>query len=187
MSPGIFGPSGDPKKKILQRPITPADWSRPLFCAIRVKSLDFTCKDDSEFSGIFPTLSSCFPRDLFPNLTTLESDYTWMNFLVFLTPTVMTVSLSIEPSITHLSLFSTLAQRCPKLKDMSLYVLQSSPAADYAISGFLRSLGDIESLSLYKKCLLDVTALVHIGRIATLKSLSIAFSTLCLFVLASFL
>ncbi|KAJ7128385.1 hypothetical protein C8R44DRAFT_909490 [Mycena epipterygia] len=161
MSPGIFGPSGEPKKK-----------SRPIFYATRVKSLDFTCKDDSEFSEIFPTLSLCFPRDLFPNLTTLECDSTWTDFLgFFLTPTVITVSFSIEPSTTHLSLLSTLVQRCPKLEDTSLSVLQSSPAADYAISAFLRSLGGIESLSLYKECLLDVTALVRIGRIATLTSL----------------
>ncbi|KAJ7128451.1 hypothetical protein C8R44DRAFT_732794 [Mycena epipterygia] len=190
MSPGILGPSGEPKKKvrqlhwsidpsissypsyILQRPITPTDWSRPIFYATRVKSLDFTCKDDSEFSEIFPTLSLCFPRDLFPNLTTLECDSTWTDFLgFFLTPTVITVSFSIEPSTTHLSLLSTLVQRCPKLEDTSLSVLQSSPAADYAISAFLRSLGGIESLSLYKECLLDVTALVRIGRIATLTSL----------------
>ncbi|KAJ7107987.1 hypothetical protein C8R43DRAFT_1044418 [Mycena crocata] len=157
----------------LLRPIRATDWSRVLFYSPRIKSLR------SEFSGwvltsVFPAIALSIPDQLFPNLQSLSWGFSKKNFHyvhLFLHPTLVKISLHLTCE-GDLSLFSNLAVKCPRLKDISILRPTGMEYNSYraAVSIFLTQIHGAEHISADS---IDQTALAHISRLVTLRSLEV--------------
>ncbi|KAJ6548601.1 hypothetical protein B0H19DRAFT_1161415 [Mycena capillaripes] len=152
----------------LLRPFAPPDWRRSILNATRVKK--FTFEFEPRFAQIFPALTISFPLGcIFPRLRSLswvsnsEKDFPCIRS--FLTPELLHIAITFEPSIVNCSLLSTLACTCPRLVDAEIYFVDGSDVLDplsvNSTSQFLQSLRRIESLIIPA---LDATALKHIGQ-----------------------
>ncbi|KAJ7692890.1 hypothetical protein B0H17DRAFT_1060924 [Mycena rosella] len=155
----------------ITRPITPADWERPLFYMSRVKLLH--CGIDSTPSAaLFAALSACLPTEtFFPNLHRLELPSYHPPYLrALLTPYTTSLWFSIF-SETDLAEIPTLVHRCGHLT--SVQISHLSPPQSYAqirtsISLFVRGLTHIEKLQIFS---LDELAFEHLAGLTCLKSL----------------
>ncbi|KAJ7776188.1 hypothetical protein B0H16DRAFT_1712566 [Mycena metata] len=157
------------------RPIQSNDWERVKIYAPRVQKLYALTNDN--LSAIFPTLSQCLPQALFCNLQSFVWWYphSFQYIQLFLGPHL--TSLEIGTPIktdSDLALFSTLAPKCPRLKNLrvasrKMQETEVGPEAE-AISLFVQGLQSIESVSVH---LLDQVALGHVRTLPTLKSLTL--------------
>ncbi|KAF7351887.1 hypothetical protein MVEN_01150400 [Mycena venus] len=157
----------------LARPLVESDWHRVSCYAPRVKSLVFTDEARQMVSEILPSLITCVPRFLLPNLETLRWGHSRRDLhyiRLFLGPKLTTLHASFDPSITNLSLFSTLKHICPELMNISIHFWDESDAADHTFSAFITALSHVETLT--TDCTITSKALV--AHLPTFRSLSLA-------------
>ncbi|KAJ7776972.1 hypothetical protein DFH07DRAFT_911829 [Mycena maculata] len=154
----------------LRRPIMSADWARLISNTARIR--DFTIGLESEGRRILPTLRRFLPGGLlFQNLKTLgwfaiDSAIDFKYIQMFFSPTLSGLTFGCGPSIANISLLSALAYTCPKLRQVSIDLLNDYEGV--AGSTVIYSLPRIESLSMGR---LTLAGLEYIGRLPTLKSL----------------
>ncbi|KAJ6517342.1 hypothetical protein C8R47DRAFT_1000332 [Mycena vitilis] len=172
----------------LVRPITTADWERPLFYLPRVRTFNVSSSQHLPSQELFESLSSSFPRKhLFPNLRSL----TWTHNHQLRSPSLYPyISIVLGPRLNQLDiraplrasdlhLLPTIAVKCPELTDIEINgnswgALEDNP--EYRaqlftnISLFLRGLSRIEKVHLTDSGV-DGLAFDHLATISTLKSL----------------
>ncbi|KAJ7495384.1 hypothetical protein FB451DRAFT_1360195 [Mycena latifolia] len=167
-------PSGWPRNMRLLRPILATDWHRPLAYTHRVKSLSVSGDCGIGMSDILPAVSASLPFDsLFPNLRELVwlRDEEFLSMRMLLTPTIQTIWLSCEPSHDQLSLLPMLARTCATLKRVTtVSIKMDTDHCRSAMSSFLCMLHSLEHLQAE---IPDLKVLQHIGRLATLASLTV--------------
>ncbi|KAJ7652396.1 hypothetical protein DFH06DRAFT_1331034 [Mycena polygramma] len=119
-------------------------------------------------ADVWPALSLCCPGGfLFPNLRTLRCLRPLRDLIViriFLSRSLETVSLVCHASITNISLLSTLADSCPRLKHVSIS-WDGWKNANESTSLFVCALRHIESLAMNTP---TIPALSHLGQLSTL-------------------
>ncbi|KAJ6486297.1 hypothetical protein DFH09DRAFT_1291589 [Mycena vulgaris] len=159
----------------LQRTIVSSDWERPLFYGHRVRSfnglMDLLLKD----TAFFETLTLCLPGDfIFPNLQTMDwypqLPETFHHVHLFLTPTLKQLFLSSIKTISHLSVLSNLAVKCPALTTVTIKAHNMDDLALPIISSFVRELRHIESLDVPG---LDEAAIAYLAQLPGLRSLGL--------------
>lgn len=159
----------------LLRPIRLTDWERVWVYAPRVKKL--YCIDDEKLSAIFPALALGLPDNLLCNLRNLvwwypQDDFQYIR--LFLTPGLTHLYLGAHAeSDSALSVFSTLALKCPRLKDIHINSSFKTEQTvgdpeTQVVSLFIQELHHIESIYVH---VLDAKAVEHLARLSTLKSL----------------
>ncbi|KAJ7200661.1 hypothetical protein B0H12DRAFT_1164373 [Mycena haematopus] len=158
----------------LRRPIIRTDWERALFYLHRVKH--FSMSEGFRSLDFFVTLSLCLPAQcIFPNLRRLEWNPrgdVFDQLHLFLSPKIEDLHLEAIRTISHLSVLSNLAIKCPSLKNFTI----RTPELDWEmevpfVSMCVCTLMHIEVLSVRE---LDQAALVHLAQLPNLKSLRIA-------------
>ncbi|KAJ7465707.1 hypothetical protein FB451DRAFT_422955 [Mycena latifolia] len=163
----------------LLRPIQASDWKRVLVYAPRIKSLSSN-PDYFELSAGFSSISLCLPDSLLPNLRALDwwhgdNDFHYIHS--FLSPDLTSITI---PSGTYsaLSLLSTLALKCPNLKDVSLWdrydglgIGVGSTARITQISTFVCGLKGLETISSAPG--LDRRGLEHLSRLPNLRKINL--------------
>ncbi|KAJ7162465.1 hypothetical protein C8R46DRAFT_348810 [Mycena filopes] len=144
------------KDKSVRRVISSLDWERPSHYLRRVRFL--SCSDasfpkDINLPALCETLRLSLPTPhLFPNLRgitwTFDDPSSLCSVASFLTPTITTVVLGKFGALPTLTLLSTLAVRCPSLRDVKL--IQDPPAAPQVdvVSSFVQTLQQIRFLDL---------------------------------------
>ncbi|KAJ7494899.1 hypothetical protein FB451DRAFT_1212821 [Mycena latifolia] len=160
----------------LLRPVKGSDWDRVLIYAPRVKLL-FSDPDNFDLSAVFPSISLCLPENMLPNLLSLHWQHREDGFQYircFLGPQITTIRIS-DPSFSALSLLSTLALQCPKLKNITMFLSGAEPTnlvtgseVESAVSTFVIGLRFIEIISTHR---LDEDALGHLHRLPHLRQL----------------
>jgi hypothetical protein len=128
--------------------------------------------EDTEF---LEALTLCLPGPcIFPNLERLhwvpDSSEAFQYVRMFLAPSITELLLGNMHSAAHISIFATLAAKCPILTDVTIYIRYTQTTASPAISIFVRSLARVESLSLPG---IDQKALAHLAGLSSLTSLSL--------------
>ncbi|KAJ6534387.1 hypothetical protein B0H19DRAFT_1272099 [Mycena capillaripes] len=165
----------------LRRSITSSDWERPRFYSHRVKSfiwLPDTCLCTPD---VFEALGLCLLSDpVFPNLAELhwhpDSPHSFHHIRLFLTSRLTKIHLSSIQTMSHLSLLSNLAVKCPCLKDVDIYVEEGFLTTDSSnslipiISRFVSQLGRLESANVPG---LDGRAFAYLAQLLTLESLEL--------------
>ncbi|KAJ7699335.1 hypothetical protein B0H17DRAFT_1177129, partial [Mycena rosella] len=170
----------------LLRPITPADWERPLIYASRIKHFVLMFPHNMLSAYVFETLSLCIPREqLFPNLETIawapRTQQLYPYIRLFLGPKIHGVVFHYPNSISALSLLPALSLKYPALKlaklradipddDDPQLLLDDDELKLRSISTFVRGLTEIISLDLD---IIDQGAFEHLGRLTTLRFLNI--------------
>ncbi|KAJ7461130.1 hypothetical protein FB451DRAFT_1371392 [Mycena latifolia] len=156
----------------LRRTATFADWDRFLFYSRRVQSLSVG-PQDLETQEVYETLSSCFPEDLiFPRLRKLDwapvTEETSHYVGLFLGPGITDLAIDIL-TIPDLSIFSTIADKCPLLTIVAIGTsFIPSVAAIPSVSKFVCALRHLESLVVAD---LNQAALAHIAGLPALRYL----------------
>ncbi|KAJ6592616.1 hypothetical protein B0H19DRAFT_1088166 [Mycena capillaripes] len=172
----------------LTRPITPADWERPLLYLHRVKELDISENGQLPSREILEALSMSQPRErLLPNLRSLTwaySDHSYFPSIhTLLGPRITTLHIdltshavshqSLENATTimsHLSLIPAIAIKCPCLRFVDFFcdTIPSDflPHLRTSISLFVRGLKHVETLRVQ---VLDASALEHLATLSTLR------------------
>ncbi|KAJ7633549.1 hypothetical protein DFH06DRAFT_1139886 [Mycena polygramma] len=156
----------------LQRTILPADWERPLFYLYRVKSLSLGDEYLFESLDFFEGLDLCLPTEhMFPNLEKLvwipESGEAFHHVRLFLAPQLKDLCLGSIRSVPHLSIFSTLAIRCPYLTNLCVY----TPLAELSsMSAFVRASSRLQLIAVPG---LDAAAIAHIATPPDLRSMTL--------------
>ncbi|KAJ6466117.1 hypothetical protein C8R47DRAFT_41131 [Mycena vitilis] len=178
----------------LRRPITLADWERPLLYMNRVKTLSCESLDAVPDPQVFDTVTLCLPTEhFFPNMDELVwsvPDITCFLFIRrLLVPGITSIEIDFPslPSIVHLnrslpnphlhfSLISTLPLICPRLEDATLFFDRTrtlSSATHHqlqeGISQFVKGLKSLNSLHVAD---LNQNALEHLASLTTLTSLT---------------
>ncbi|KAJ7442077.1 hypothetical protein B0H11DRAFT_1932581 [Mycena galericulata] len=159
----------------LRRPILPTDWERPLFYMDRVRSFATGFLESTDF---FNTLGLCLPGDwIFPNLELLNwqpwPPRAFHHARLFLTPRIRVLELGSIENISHLSILSNLAVKCPLLTTVFIRLRLRTVDGNLAVpilSNFLGGLSRVESLEL-EVPQLDQTALAHLAQLPRLWSL----------------
>ncbi|KAJ7606982.1 NmrA-like family-domain-containing protein [Mycena polygramma] len=142
----------------LVRPITTADWERPLFYLHRVRTFNACNLERLPSPELFESLSSSCPREhLFPNLRFLtwthnqsRSSVLYPYIHAFLGPRLNQLDLRIPHLPSDLSVFPDIAFKCPELTDVEIG--GESWSSDHRqqfrpkMSLFLRSLNRIQKL-----------------------------------------
>ncbi|KAJ6616339.1 hypothetical protein B0H10DRAFT_2037589 [Mycena sp. CBHHK59/15] len=156
-----------------RRPIVSADWERPSIYMHRVKLFFCIGCKTIQLSEAFEALQRCLPGDcIFPNLSTLH----WSNsadplyIRLFLGPHIGSIAFSVRDDLSHLSFLSTLAQKHPALRDVSIYSDFSSHRQTRSISAMLLGLLHVEYINVPS---LNLAALKHVGGLPTVKSLAV--------------
>ncbi|KAJ7121910.1 hypothetical protein C8R46DRAFT_1148887 [Mycena filopes] len=156
------------KKMRLLRPICDADWDRVRVYAPRIRVL--VCgKGGWTLSDIFPAVSVAFPEPLLQNLRALTWQHPGADFHyihLFLRPTLTEIVLTLS-SDSGASLLPTLAEKCPKLINVSI---KGHGCSARLFSDFVRKLQLLEKVSVPD---LDQHALEHLAQLTTLKSLRV--------------
>ncbi|KAJ7181473.1 hypothetical protein C8R43DRAFT_1170365 [Mycena crocata] len=166
------------------RPVYIDDWRRVLVYASCVRRL-FSNSDHLVIVDMLPIISMCLPQDLLPKLESIhwwhsdpsrwwQLDPTWHYIQLFLMPSLVTISVEL-PCTGAPSFLSTLAAKCPNLKNVTV---KHGPAGVYLdstteiqdVSLFARSLHSLESVSARR---LDTAALQHLSQLSGLKLLSL--------------
>ncbi|KAJ7856550.1 hypothetical protein B0H13DRAFT_1177678 [Mycena leptocephala] len=166
----------------IPRPTTETDWERPRLYSRRVKILCLGRPDEwfdrtsiEEFEKIFVN----FLGPLFPNLEVLElhlPEYTPVRCLdVLLSPRIQEIDLDFSSGPLLSQVVPALGERCPLLTTAKIRTWSWNPfpylvAELQSVSTFVRSLQCIECLAVRK---LDREALLHLGRLPTLTTLSL--------------
>ncbi|KAJ7116895.1 hypothetical protein C8R44DRAFT_983272 [Mycena epipterygia] len=165
----------------LLRPIVASDWDRPRLYVPRVKELISGTSGGVSLAEVLPTLSMCLIDDyLFPNLSAL---FWWHNtgefpyIHLFLTSKLTTIGLVCKNVVSDLSVLSVLPYKCPTLKDVSIFLRNStrefttlSSPVKASISMFIHGLLRLEKLNIW---IPDMAALEHVGALPTLRSLTL--------------
>ncbi|KAF8158660.1 hypothetical protein K438DRAFT_1686914 [Mycena galopus ATCC 62051] len=162
----------------IRRPVTPADWERPLAYSHRVRSFRYKDRDHSYSPEFFNVLGLCLPGPhLFPNIEYLEwfvSDPASTSFSpvrLFLGPQLTSIFGSCA-SAAHLSFLPTLARQCPGLTEVGIILDDEmelgGSSQNSCISLFVRGLGRLETLAMPY---LDHAAMDHLAGLSTFTSL----------------
>ncbi|KAJ6555936.1 hypothetical protein B0H19DRAFT_1151588 [Mycena capillaripes] len=153
MPDGLFAPFRGPRGKRIWhmlRPIMVNDWNRPLVYSPRVRILSLD--DWVEIVEILPALSLCCPGGfLFPNLQTFNWHHPDKGLSLtraFFPSTLKQITILCEASTTNISLLSTLATSCPGLTHVSIAFETPSDHVDTAMSLFVCTLKNLESLTI---------------------------------------
>ncbi|KAJ7143901.1 hypothetical protein C8R44DRAFT_759113 [Mycena epipterygia] len=161
----------------LQRPITKADWERPLLYSHRVKSFTMDLGGLAEDSDLFETVSLCLPGEcIFPNLTKLRWDLqpiaSFHHVRLFLTPSIENLYLGSIRTISHLSVLPNLTVKCPCLTNVGISIdgILLSASSLPIVSTFVGGLMYIESLKVPG---LDETAVAHLAQLPGLRRLTL--------------
>ncbi|KAJ6537239.1 hypothetical protein DFH09DRAFT_1400917 [Mycena vulgaris] len=166
---------GDIKYRMrLIRPTRPSDWERVLVYAPRIRHL---VSDPGSFDlpAVFPSL--CPPDNILPNLQNLvwmhrDNEFYYIHLL--LGPKITQISILSASHWALLSLHSTVALKCPNLRDVSIAarVLFTPHAVGedevQAISVFGRGFHSIVALATH---VMDQRALDHLCRLPNLRDL----------------
>ncbi|KAJ7860915.1 hypothetical protein B0H13DRAFT_1726432 [Mycena leptocephala] len=166
------------------RPMSLADWERPLFYMNRVRKFDLTASDEVPAAPVFETLSLCLPTEhFFPNIDKLiwysakRSSFAYIRLLLGPRMTSIEIEFLVYPSHSYLSLIPTLPIRCPRLTkaticcdpDLVIHAIAHERLRE-STSQFVRGLKHIESLRLFD---LDQSAIEHLSSLPTLTCLTI--------------
>ncbi|KAJ7216027.1 hypothetical protein GGX14DRAFT_442726, partial [Mycena pura] len=168
-----LSPSGHKRMRLL-RPIVATDWERPLFYSHRVRHFLFegTKRPVDLSDWIFSVLSLSLPGHyVFPNLKSLDwfpSEDSFPFTCLFLGPRVTRLSVKFPDSPSCLSLLSALSQKHTSLTEVTLTGNWGNGVDNRYVSLFANNLTHIESLAVPG---LDWSALLHLSRLATLRSL----------------
>ncbi|KAJ7608502.1 hypothetical protein DFH06DRAFT_191995 [Mycena polygramma] len=161
------------------RPIQAVDWERPLVYARRVKALSLGPQqgDVSALRDILHLLSVCVPRGcLFPNLEQVLWNY-WTRLLyigMLLSPKLLGLTMLCTANSDNVSVLSTLADRCPSLKSLSISHPRRPGDQNYrnesyqTTSAAVCTLVGLESLTMGVP---NVAALKHLAQLPSLKAL----------------
>ncbi|KAJ7694415.1 hypothetical protein B0H17DRAFT_1057571 [Mycena rosella] len=147
------------------------DWERPLFYLHRVKSFSICCTfEDADF---FEAISLCPPGVfIFPNLERLfwfvDPTDSFHHVRLFLAPSITDITLGRIGTVSHVSVLSTLAAKCPSLVKVSIHIHAVQELALATVSTFVRRLAHIELLTVPE---LDEMAFAHIAELPGLSSL----------------
>ncbi|KAJ7687611.1 hypothetical protein B0H17DRAFT_1300441 [Mycena rosella] len=148
----------------LLRPVVGTDWERPRVYTRRIKSLNFGAPWIGLYE-VFPDISLCFPRDLFPQLQRFEwrvGDCDPSYIPLFACPTLVELSLG-HPIASILSIF---AQKCPALRDIVIDALDDLDAPNSnAIEDVSTFVGELRSLRLITVHSLNWKAVEHLVQI----------------------
>ncbi|KAK7044489.1 hypothetical protein R3P38DRAFT_165882 [Favolaschia claudopus] len=175
----VFDEDDDEVTWVMNRPVLPSDWERPLVYAHRVKSLNydgrFPVSGRPTSAEFLQSLHLCLPRQhLFPNLQTLwffsRYEWTFEYIRLFLGPQINDLFLARPQTAAHLSLLPTIAAECPLLKDLEIQHTNQELDCKDAVSALVLGLHRLESIIL--PCL-DNVALEHLARLPGLKSLTL--------------
>ncbi|KAJ7748957.1 hypothetical protein B0H16DRAFT_1888314 [Mycena metata] len=163
----LMGESWTREKKLrLLRPIRTSDWNRVRLYAPRIQIL-WCGSAGSSLSNIFPALSVSLPERLLQNLQRLVWKPTGEDFQyihLFLRHTLTEISFDLA-SDSAASLLASLAERCPKLTDISIGGYgYNSPF----VSEFVRQLRCLKKVAVPT---LNQDALEHLSQLPTLRSL----------------
>ncbi|KAJ7729739.1 hypothetical protein B0H16DRAFT_1586162 [Mycena metata] len=165
------------------RAMTPNDWIRPHFYSTRARVLRAINTTSYDFIDVFATVALCPPPPtLFPNLHTVNwkvnfpsaSGRGLPDFRSFLGPRLASLSVGTLFSGPHLSLLPHIAAAHRELKKLAIKSGNDSVAQllrlRSAISILVCALPRLESLDVIS---LDTRALEHVGRLPTLRSLTL--------------
>ncbi|KAJ7664530.1 hypothetical protein DFH06DRAFT_1470863 [Mycena polygramma] len=169
----------------LARPIAAADWERPLFYLHRVKTLKASESGHLPSPELFENLHSACPREhLFPNLCCLTwthdqwpSPALYSCICAVLGPRLNQLVFDIPFLASDLSIFPTIAVKCPELTDVDIGGTTWNVNDDYrkqlrtSVSLLLRGLTYIQNLYLADKSSVDESAFEHLATTCPLKSL----------------
>ncbi|KAJ7664501.1 hypothetical protein DFH06DRAFT_1187922 [Mycena polygramma] len=166
----------------LVRPLTAAEWERPLFYLHRVKTFNASSSEELPSPELFERLSSSCPREpLFPNLRFLTWTHKQSKFpglyphiRAVLGPRLKQLDICIPLLASDLSIFRDIASECPELADVEIggenwgsdYRQQFMPN----VSVFLRGLNRIQKLHIASFGV-DGRTLQHLATTSTFKSL----------------
>ncbi|KAJ7471630.1 hypothetical protein B0H11DRAFT_1811909 [Mycena galericulata] len=156
----------------LRRAIIQTDWGRAQFYLHRVKS--FGMHGFLGSPDFLETLSLGLAGEcLFPDLEKFE----WYphppsllpHVRLFITPRIKELFIGCIEKVSHLSILSNLATKCPSLTKISIFTQGLATVEDIpTLSMFVRGLTHVESLDLPW---LDGTALAHLAALPNVKSL----------------
>ncbi|KAJ7495552.1 hypothetical protein FB451DRAFT_1550915 [Mycena latifolia] len=168
-----------PRNVLVQRPVSPQDWERPLFYSRRVKRLSLTHSISIVSTEAFEAISlSRRGNHMFPNLLALmlsltpktyeSQSATSISFLI--SPQLKEIGLDFGTGFKGLSqIVPTLAVKCPSLTYVGISMDDSYEAATLqVVSDFVRSLARIQDLAVTN---LDQDAFKHLGGLTSLKVL----------------
>ncbi|KAJ7737295.1 hypothetical protein B0H16DRAFT_1695096 [Mycena metata] len=159
------------------RPITAADWERPLTYMRRVKTFAYSLQTMPS-PQLLQALSLSFPGEhFFPTLQKLywntpntpHAPHIWR----FISPKITRTILAFGDSDHDLSLLPTVAISCPSMTDATIYCPTREDVRRSVLQGisqFVLGLAAIESLSILD---LDQAAFEHLAQLPTIKSLEI--------------
>ncbi|KAJ7694431.1 hypothetical protein B0H17DRAFT_1057604 [Mycena rosella] len=155
----------------LLRVIGSNDWERPFFYLHRVKF--FSICSTFEDADFFEAISLCPPGVfIFPNLERLfwfaDPTDSFHHVRLFLAPSITDITLGRIGTVSHVSVLSTLAAKCPSLVKVSIHIHAVQELALATVSTFVRRLAHIELLTVPE---LDEMAFAHIAELPGLSSL----------------
>ncbi|KAJ7617612.1 hypothetical protein DFH06DRAFT_100588 [Mycena polygramma] len=186
--------SGSVHRLRLRRPISLADWERPLLYMNRVKTLSCESLGAVPDAQVFDTLTLCLPTEHFfpniaelvwsipsitcfsfirrllgPRITSIDIDFPFL-------PSVVDLNRSFPNPHLHFSLIPTLPLICPRLEEATLVFDRSREVSSDThhqlredISQFVKGLKSIHSLHV---AYLNQIALEHLASLTTLTSLT---------------
>ncbi|KAJ7020164.1 hypothetical protein C8F04DRAFT_134610 [Mycena alexandri] len=163
------------------RAMTPNDWIRPHFYSTRVRVLRVSNWSRHDFSDVFATVALCPPPPtLFPNLHIVNWNVNFPSvggkslpdFRPFLGPRISSLSFGTLFSGPHLSLLPHIAVIHPELKKLTIKLGNNAhlDRLTSAVSTLVCALHRLEFLDVAS---LDPRALEHVGRLPTLRSLTL--------------
>ncbi|KAJ7076974.1 hypothetical protein B0H15DRAFT_892890 [Mycena belliarum] len=159
----------------LKRPIVATDWDIFRSYALRIK--EFRLSVFNRMKGILSSLGACIHGGfLFPNLTALHLHCSLKAFEfsvinIFISPKLSELTFYARSSLNILSSLSTLASVCRGLTHLKLDFTPHGTEVDHCMSLFICSLPCIQVITLDG---IDAAGLVHLGRLSTLTSLTVA-------------
>ncbi|KAJ7776890.1 hypothetical protein DFH07DRAFT_936793 [Mycena maculata] len=183
----------------INRPIIASDWGRVLKYSGRVKCLKLTQDREPNLLSFFQALRLCVPGDyLLPNLQVLLWGFSDANSIfiiaksllpfidLFLGPRIISIGIGSLNRKAHYSLLPDIARRYPALTGVGIGTDDEDDGEEYyeeddesprvrrippadQLSAFVRALTHAENLAVG---MLDLPALMHVGKLETLRSLA---------------
>ncbi|KAJ7155147.1 hypothetical protein C8R46DRAFT_1356393 [Mycena filopes] len=156
------------------RAMVPDDWERSRYYAKRIRVMTTDNWLGLDFTDVFAAVAICPPPPgIFPNLHTLAWYYHIMlpDFRSFLGPRISKLSVGSLFAGSPLSLLPHIARECPTLKELCITSDVAHLARQVsAISALVVQLHHLEVLEVHH---LDPPALLHIGRLPSLRYLTV--------------
>ncbi|KAJ7175222.1 hypothetical protein C8R43DRAFT_599790 [Mycena crocata] len=171
MPPDVWDEYDD---ECLRRPVVPADWTRPLVYAHRVRG--FKIYDAAPSTELLETLSLCWPGEqLFPNIEILHlgtsTPELFPHIRLFLGPQLKSLCLGDLSLPSHLSFLPILAGKCHLLTEVDISFTEMDEQLQIeSLSLFVRGLECLKTLTIP---FIDRVGLEHIAQLPNLISLTL--------------